>query len=60
MEITFTEIILFAWACVATAMWLKYREETKAAKLFLRALLKDEELRNSVVADYKKFMESQA
>jgi len=56
LEITFTEIVLFAWAVVATAMWLKYRDETKGAKLFIKAILSDDEMRETIVADYKRHM----
>ena len=56
LEITFTEIVLFAWAVGATAMWLKYRDETKGAKLFIKAILSDDEMRETIVADYKRHM----
>ena len=60
LEITFTEIVLFTWAVVATAMWFKYRDETKGAKLFIKAILSDDEMRETIVADYKRHMAREA
>ena len=54
IEITLSEIVLFIWAILATGAWLKKKEESKAAKFFVRALLEDEELRETVVSDYKR------
>lgn len=55
IEVTITEVALFVWAVLATGAWLKCREENKAATFFIRAFLEDEEVRDEIVADYKKF-----
>lgn len=52
IEITMTELALLIWAGVATSLWLSTREEVKRAKMFVRAMLENEELRNTVVADF--------
>ena len=54
LEITVTELALFTWAIVSTGMWFKHRESHRNAKLFLRALLEDDQLRAEVVADYNR------
>lgn len=56
LEITITEILLFTWAVVATAMWFKHRDDAKAARFFVQALLSDDEMREQVVIDYKRHM----
>lgn len=55
IEVTITEVALFAWAIIATGAWLRTKEKNKAAEFFIRALLEDEELRDTILADYKKF-----
>lgn len=52
IEITMTELALLIWAGMATSLWLSTREETKRAKLLIRAMLENEELRNHLVADF--------
>lgn len=60
IEITPAEIVLFAWAVGATAMWFKHRDDAKAAKFFVKALLSDDEMRETIVADYKRHMAREA
>lgn len=52
IEITMTELALLIWAGMATSLWLSTREEVRRAKMFVRAMLENEELRNTVVADF--------
>lgn len=56
LEITITEILLFTWAVVATAMWFKHRDDAKGARLFIKAILSDDEMREAIVTDYKRHM----
>lgn len=56
LEITITEILLFTWAVVATAMWFKHRDDARMAKGFVKVLLSDDDLREQVVIDYKRHM----
>ena len=56
LEITITEVLLFTWAVVATAMWFKHRDEARMARFFVKTLLSDDEMREQVVIDYKRHM----
>ena len=60
IEITMTEFALLIWAVMATSLWLSTREETKRAKMFVRAMLENEELRNDVVANYNRVQKEEA
>jgi hypothetical protein len=59
IEVSITEIVLFCWAVLATAYALKYKQQEMSAKIFIRALMEDEKLRNNLVADFKEHMEEQ-
>ena len=59
IEVSVTEIALFCWAVMATAYALKYRQQEQGAKRFIRALMEDKNLRDTVVADFKEHMEEQ-
>lgn len=54
IEVTFVEIALFVWAILATGAWFKEREHARRADTFIHAILEDDELRDSLVADYKR------
>lgn len=60
IEISMVELCLLIWAGVATSLWLSTREETKRAKMFVRAMLENEELRNDVVANYNRVQKEEA
>jgi len=59
IEVSITEVVLFCWAVIATAYALKYRQQEQGAKMFIRALMEDDKLRNNLVADFKEHMEEQ-
>jgi hypothetical protein len=59
IEVSVTEIALFCWAVMATAYALKYRQQEQSAKMFIRALMEDKNLRDTLVADFKEHMEEQ-
>jgi beta-lactamase regulating signal transducer with metallopeptidase domain len=56
IEVSITEIILFCWAVLATAFALKYKQQERMSKLFVRALIEDEELRDKIVSEVKQHM----
>jgi hypothetical protein len=39
MEVTLTEVILFAWAMLATAQWLQTRDELKHHRMMAGEIL---------------------
>jgi hypothetical protein len=45
IELSFTEVILLAWAGIATGMALHYREEDRNHKGFVSALIENKGLR---------------
>ena len=49
--------ILLVWAGVATSMWLSAREDNKNSKRFIQIMLENDDLRDSVVTDFKTFKE---
>jgi hypothetical protein len=59
IEVSVTEIVLFAWAVLATAYALKYKQQEMNAKVFIRALMEDDKLRNTLVADFKEHRKEQ-
>lgn len=54
IEVSITEIVLFAWAVLATAYALKYKQQEQGAKMFIRALMEDDKMRDTFVADFKE------
>lgn len=55
MEISITEIVLFAWAALATGFALKYRDEENKTRFFLKLLIEDEAARAKMVDAYEDF-----
>ena len=58
IEVSLIDMVLLIWAGGATGLWLSTRDELRGAKVFIRALLEDEHIRNKIVADYKERTES--
>jgi beta-lactamase regulating signal transducer with metallopeptidase domain len=56
IEVSITEIVLFCWAVLATAFALKYKQQERMSKLFVRALIEDEDLRDKIVSEVKQHM----
>ena len=54
IEVSITEIVLFAWAVLASAYALKYKQQEQGAKMFIRALMEDDKMRDTFVADFKE------
>jgi len=59
IEFTVTEIILLAWAGIATAAALHYREEDRNHKRFVCTLIDDKNLRKEFYAKVDKYTEEQ-
>lgn len=56
IEVSIIEVALFCWAVLATASALKYKQQERGAKIFIKALLEDDKMRDAVVADFKEHM----
>jgi hypothetical protein len=54
IEVSVTEVVLFCWAVLATAYALKYKQQEQGAKMFIHAIMEDDKLRDTFVADYKQ------
>ena len=59
IEVSITEIVLFAWAIIATGYALKYKQQEQGAKKFICALMEDDKMRDALVKDFKEHMEGQ-
>ena len=57
IEVSLIDMVLLIWAGGATGLWLSTRDELRGVKEFIRAILEDEEIRNTVVNEHKKFMD---
>lgn len=55
MEITLTEMVLFAWAIIATGFWLEARQETRVLKHILRIFIENQDVRDNMVDAFEKF-----
>lgn len=54
IEVSMTEVLLFAWAIIATGYALKNGQDKRASIHFIHALMSDEKLRNKLVVEYKE------
>jgi len=59
IEFSIIEIVLFCWAVLATAYVFKYKEETQRLAFVLKVLLVDDEKRDQVVQDFKRFQKAE-
>jgi hypothetical protein len=59
IEVSIAEIVLFAWAIIATGYALKYKQQEQAAKRFIRDLMEDDKMRDAFVKEFKEHMEGQ-
>ena len=57
IEVSLVDLVLMIWAGGATGLWLSTRDELRGAKVFIRAILEDEDIRNKVLDEHKKFMD---
>ena len=55
IEFSFVEIALFCWAVLATGYALRYKQEARAADLFVRVMLERKDVRDKLVAEFEEF-----
>jgi len=53
IEVSITEIVLFAWAVLATGYAFKFKQDSQMGRRFVQALIEDEELRR-LITEYKE------
>ena len=56
IEITLTEIVLIAWAGLATAAWLSAREDARVGRKLLKLFIEDKEAREQIIKSHDEFM----
>ena len=54
LEITYTDIFLFAWASVMTALYFKARHEERMIRIVFMHFVENPEARDQIVAQYEK------
>jgi len=60
LEITYTDLILFAWASVMTALYFKARHEAHMARVVFMHLIENKEAREHMLEQYEKQMKESA
>jgi hypothetical protein len=60
IEVTLIEMVLFAWAVLATAAAIKYKDEARASKRMLVIFVENKEAREQLLKAHAKFMEEQS
>lgn len=54
LEITYTDIFLFAWASVMTALYFKARHEERMVRIVFMHLIENKEAREQMISQYEK------
>ena len=57
IEMTITEIILLAWAGLATAAWLSARDESRVVKKLMVHFIENKEAREQLLKAHSEFVE---
>jgi hypothetical protein len=52
IEVSLTDVLLFAWAAIATVYAFKFKEESHMSKFVIHKILNDENIRNEMVKGY--------
>ena len=60
IEITFTEMVLLAWAVLATAAAFKYKDETRMCKRMMVAFIENKGVREQVLKAHEEFQRGQS
>ena len=55
IEVSLTEIFLFAWASLATAYAIKCKAEEQKANHFVKLILTDKEMRAKITEDFDEW-----
>lgn len=58
IEVSMTEIFLFAWAIIATGLAFKYHHAHWHTVCLMREFLSDESIRNRAVRSWQEFHET--
>lgn len=58
IEVSITEIALFAWAIIATGYALRFKHDSQMGRRFVQALLEDEDMRDRLIAEYKEVQDA--
>ena len=53
IEVSITEIVLFAWASLATALYLKTKHEENMVRTLFMHLIENDEAREEMVKQFK-------
>lgn len=56
IEVSMSELFLFAWAALGTGFALKYRAEVESLKFLMHKVVSDKEVRDKLVEGYERFM----
>lgn len=56
IEISLTEMFLFAWAGLATASWLSAREDARLGKRLLKLFIENPEAREQLIKSHEELM----
>jgi len=54
IELSVTDVLLFAWAAIATVFAFKYKEEAHMSKYVIHKILSDKKLREEMTEGYEK------
>jgi hypothetical protein len=54
LEITYTDMFLFAWASVMTALYFKARHEERMIRVVFMHLIENKEAREQMITQYEK------
>ena len=55
IEVSLTEVALFAWAMIATAQAVKYHQERNMAAHMMMQFIEDEGVRNQALKQYEEW-----
>ena len=58
IEVSIAEIVLFAWAVLATAIAFKYHHKSWQVTCMIQGILSDEKLRDRAVNSWREFKET--
>ncbi len=56
IEISLTEMVLLAWAVLATAAAFKYKDEARMGKRMLQVFIERKDVRDQLIAAHAEFM----
>ena len=60
IEITLTEMVLFAWAVLATAAMFKYKDEARSLKRMMVVFIENKDAREQLITAHAEFMKERS